>query len=751
MVSKTKRLERRKSSCISPSLSLKTFAQLFTGYIPLQRPTLDTCHCGPRACPTRQLRPKNRMGKITLLALIFLLLIAVLIGLVGNAGHAVNQKVETQNAADALAFSSTLWMARGLNTVTASNHLVGEATALSVLHEAIGGPELRLGLKKNTSENQQLDRILRSVSKSAPIGRIPSPYVPLGLTNVDKRLIEFVVRRTSPSSSQDLDAFAMLYDARLTLKRELAGWLIAKSIANLAYLIPPPFGYLPAIGAYAVHIAASSQVVLIGKEWLLLEVLEKYAAAAAPIQIRVIESQLIPALNGFAAQVAGFSLDDLSDESEGGFAVRGVFQSVESLIEEHQVEGGVFPSEDALRLPVVFEPSPNMQGRQGEWPSGWGSDKSPSLPSADGLQRDMESQLDKALDEMQEREDVLLEAIEDLDALRDEVQSEAEKVESPEADDYDAEIRALDSLIADLRQQQEKLRRDRGNVSDQRDELLASFQSLDTGPSQNLSLQHVPRAMDPDQERQCQWVRATMPNVDALRGPLLGLFRSQLPKSKAAEHFEKWTNRYTLIKSWQFRSGYQLKKTGPSSAQWNQDNQRQAMLVMPGAYRTEQANKGSESWTGSGQAAQQEAEERFTVVGVAHRSHKSLFAQIVYPQTHSHGLTSLAQSIVYNANPQQPQSGASDTQAVLGWDTLNWDFSAGPPVLEWGGQASLQSSQWPWELFDGLDAAPKIKLNWQSKLVPLTSTRLQHAAADFEGPSRQAIEFAAEYESLLHH
>ena len=72
-----------------------------------------------------------RHGKITLVTLFVILGLIVLTGFVGNAGHVVTTKVNTQNAADAIAFSSAQWMARGMNAVTATNHLLGETTAWS--------------------------------------------------------------------------------------------------------------------------------------------------------------------------------------------------------------------------------------------------------------------------------------------------------------------------------------------------------------------------------------------------------------------------------------------------------------------------------------------------------------------------------------------------------------------------------------------------------------------------------------------
>ena len=41
--------------------------------------------------------------------------------------------------------------------------------------------------------------------------------------------------------------------------------------------------------------------------------------------------------------------------------------------------------------------------------------------------------------------------------------------------------------------------------------------------------------------------------------PILALFREHLDISDAADHYKKWTDRYTLTKSWQFRSGYRFK------------------------------------------------------------------------------------------------------------------------------------------------------------------------------------------------
>ena len=181
-------------------------------------------------------------GKITLVACIMMLAMVVLTGLIGNAGHAVNQKLETQNAADAAAFSASLWMARGMNALSATNHLLGEATALCAIHEALGGPGLDLQIRQNTAENRALDGIIDATRRLAPIGHpVPSPfgYTPPPVRDLDKRLVDFVTNRTTPAAERELEAFATIYDARMTLKRELAALLPLKSFANAGFFVPP--------------------------------------------------------------------------------------------------------------------------------------------------------------------------------------------------------------------------------------------------------------------------------------------------------------------------------------------------------------------------------------------------------------------------------------------------------------------------------------------------------------------------------
>src|SRR5262245_55067222 len=86
--------------------------------------------------------PVGEGGMLSLVSLFVVLGFLVLFSLLSNAGKTVGQKLEAQNAADAVAYSAGVEMARGLNSVTAANHLIGELQALVVLHHGLGGDEL---------------------------------------------------------------------------------------------------------------------------------------------------------------------------------------------------------------------------------------------------------------------------------------------------------------------------------------------------------------------------------------------------------------------------------------------------------------------------------------------------------------------------------------------------------------------------------------------------------------------------------
>ena len=161
------------------------------------------------------------------------------------------------------------------------------------------------------------------------------------------------------------------------------------------------------------------------------------------------------------------------------------------------------------------------------------------------------------------------------------------------------------------------------------------------------------------------------------------------------------------------------------------------MLVMKGTYdRNGIARKGQETWTRSDTAGKEEAEDLFTVIGLGHRKLQPLFSPTVFGLPHDRGLTTYAQAILYNANPQSPivalsANGPINFQAKIGWDTLNWDPAF--PTPSWGSEPAIGEAKWPWEIFSEARQTDsiKVKLNWQAKLMPTTRSRLQQATIEY--------------------
>src|SRR5213075_1017327 len=80
----------------------------------LGRWTLDFCRC---------------RGSINLATVFAILLLAFLLGMVLNVARQVDNKIKLQNAADAATYSGGIVLARGMNSVAFSNHLLCEVFA----------------------------------------------------------------------------------------------------------------------------------------------------------------------------------------------------------------------------------------------------------------------------------------------------------------------------------------------------------------------------------------------------------------------------------------------------------------------------------------------------------------------------------------------------------------------------------------------------------------------------------------------
>jgi hypothetical protein len=82
----------------------------------------------------------NERGTISIVSVFAMLLLAMLLGMVLNVGRHVDGKIKMQNAADAATYSGGVVLARGMNTLAFTNHLLCDVFALTAfMREARDG------------------------------------------------------------------------------------------------------------------------------------------------------------------------------------------------------------------------------------------------------------------------------------------------------------------------------------------------------------------------------------------------------------------------------------------------------------------------------------------------------------------------------------------------------------------------------------------------------------------------------------
>ncbi len=144
------------------------------------------------------------------------------------------------------------------------------------------------------------------------------------------------------------------------------------------------------------------------------------------------------------------------------------------------------------------------------------------------------------------------------------------------------------------------------------------------------------------------------------------------------------------------------------------------MYVMPG---TDALAKGRQSWTTNSS----DAEQLFTLLAHVHRAAASPVGAPIFGGGPPDGVVAYAQAFVYNGNLQNPATWNPvwTYQPDVGWYTLNWD----PPTSQAaayefpnGDDAgfSFNNLNLGSMLLGKPSEPPRIRLNWQSKLTPVT-------------------------------
>lgn len=228
-------------------------------------------------------------------------------------------------------------------------------------------------------------------------------------------------------------------------------------------------------------------------------------------------------------------------------------------------------------------------------------------------------------------------------------------------------------------------------------------------PTLKLPVRKEPQQISSGRMWRSQLVQASTPWIQYWRQPVLSRSQWTLPLSGFAKHYHKHTQEMSL-----------------SLAQRAKQRQGIHLLVMDD-HTIHNGQKGSEEWTR--EDGSRRADELFAVIGFAQRAPPPMIGPGIYVSGVRDRLVTFAQAMIYNANSVQTSDGNSGQwQSVTGWDTLNWVHGRIP---EWQYGRSFGRAA-------GFDKHPKVRLNWQSLLVP--TTRLSESVPWQRGAMGQVLD-----------
>lgn len=273
--------------------------------------------------PTDLLRAED--GMLSIVSVLTAFFFAVLASLLANIGAAINQKIEMQNAADAVAQSTAVQRARTLNTLTASNHLSGELMALVVLHESFG-TESGLGDANTSDLDTELERL--DADHDNPVWQVPAKAFGL---QVFKPAIGEVKKKVQVRYAL-LDSYRSLKEFTIDIYRvKVLGEQLA-ALAELPFVGPVLYG----VGS-ALYYGATAIEVMVRAEWTVLKGIEAFVRGTE--SVRKLIYKAVPDIHRFA--------QDMLEQMPTILT-----QTTRAIGGRHRVEATIFPDKPSL----TFEP-----------------------------------------------------------------------------------------------------------------------------------------------------------------------------------------------------------------------------------------------------------------------------------------------------------------------------------------------------------------------------------------------------------
>ena len=622
-------------------------------------------------------------GSVSFISLVIVLGMAVLIGFVGNMTNETIERQKLQNAADATAYSSAVWMARGMNTICTLNHIMGELTALVVIIEALGGPEA----EGDDFGNDEYDPE-REYNKILKVGKSTAPEILPEGKGDRQDVSDFVALMVDNHKKHQCGA--ALYDAEVSLKKHATICFFGKMVGNILELLRwIPWGIGEALyrAGKILHIVMNLYMKLIEVETNVIRFLERIVSQISPMKglLRTAIRTLANLTETIPWHIEPPQLVIAGLFSQGTLAYGALSKNANRMRELYGLKSVGYGCNG---LPVMMEPWVNDPKKNKE---GEGSENGEDVKDTGNVQGTSKKSLGGLPWWMGGTK-----------------KRSRNKIDNPESslspDSETSNPRFPNPIKKPETQSSSKPKK--SNSSN------PSYDSL--------------RDYKQGYEEKTQWVRATYPYVAMYRTPLGKLFGA-LALSNLTNHFNKWTEIYTLNESYSMHAG-EKDKNGEVK-----DNGVK-MWVMEGTRYEPNSNhdKGKEPWTDD----HKKADACFSVVCWAEsHPHPSVFSPYYFKKASRKGPVAISQAMIYNLNGRR-LNGPATQQPDTGWDTLQWEPHSTITAPEWGhGQKSKSGNPFSAiaaavtqgvDLLKHLGSGPttpsyaKVRLNWQAKLRPIT-------------------------------
>ena len=569
---------------------------------------------------------RSEQGLITWGTLLSLLMLMILVSLVSNVAIVVNRKMEIQNSADAMAYASSVWLARGMNSVTATNHVIGEMNALYSIHHALGGKWLDENYGSGTRNSGDWEFL------------IPPP--PFGFGGVLYKILDVA-----------LDVAYWIADAAMTFTEGLS-----KTPPWIDDGPSPDEDHYDRVKKHPV--ADINSAIFEGKEMLKIQMLAAYIAHTGAA---------VTYFEGWLLFYEPISLPPGSAQADG----------------IAQMKAGAAAARTAKNL-------------------------------EDYIHRQY-----KVLDQVESVAISLAPAKLAIPGIIKTVylyQQASVNIEIPK--------QAMNTAIKIGRRMQSP-----GFV-------LGDLPDWSSGGARdlvsNLAKIYPALPVEPENtgdEGRSQMLRATYPWVRQWRFNINLAFTVGAPTSRASDGFIKWSNKYAYQSSQRLRTdtnrNFDSELTVVNRRGSETGEPGMGILLYVVKELNNSAGKSEEIWNQASLAGTKKADELFCCMGYARSNRPTVMSSRFFRQENPHGFVCYSQAMIYNANSQQASSTGGQNQPAVGWDTLAWDHGH-RRVREWEDPNFLErmldfSPLWP-------ENDPKIKLNWQAKLTPVTIHKLVKTA-----------------------